>query len=80
MEYRTKKEGARSVKGSHELQIKGAEVQAEIDGHVELTRDNKGRVKKLRLEKVKVKVNDPNQKTPWRFKLDSRRTIKRTKK
>jgi hypothetical protein len=58
------------------LTAKDVEIRAKVDGEIKLKRDSKGRIKDVSLKKVNLTVEDPNKKTPWVFKLDTKRVKK----
>jgi|TARA_B100000579_G_scaffold297985_1_gene248020 hypothetical protein len=70
-----KQSGTFSKRGdkTQTLTAKGVEIKAKIDGKVKVDRDGFGRIKNISAEKLTLKAEDPNKKTPWVFKLDTKR-------
>ncbi len=55
------------------LTAKGVEIKAKLDGSLKVKRDRYGRVSDVDVKKANFTVEDPNKKTPWVFKLDTKR-------
>tara|TARA_B100000424_G_scaffold67697_1_gene50152 strand:+ start:3207 stop:3464 length:258 start_codon:yes stop_codon:yes gene_type:complete len=73
-----KQSGTFSKRGnkSQTLTAKGVELRAKIDGKIKVDRDGYGRIKNLSADKLTIKAEDPNKKTPWVFRLDTKRNEK----
>ena len=73
-----KQSGTFSKRGnkSQTLTAKGVEIKAKVDGSLKVKRDSYGRVSDVNVKKLNLTVEDPNKKTPWVFKLDTKRNDK----
>ena len=73
-----KQSGTFSKRGnkSQPLTAKGVELRAKIDGKIKVDRDGYGRIKNVSADKLTIKAEDPNKKTPWVFRLDTKRDEK----
>ena len=61
-----KQSGTFSKRGnkSQTLTAKGVELRAKIDGKIKVDRDGYGRIKNVSADKLTIKAEDPNKKTP----------------